>query len=241
MAAGCTTRILWVGAERPGASLRSALDEHCCTVLRSEPGDHACQAARRLQPQAVLLAPGPKGLDSALASLGRLRAALPRAAMAVLLPALRPIDEVRLLDGGADLCADAVHSSLLLMARLRQALRRATECAPGVAAPLRLGRVELDERTERISVDGRTLELSGAKASLLHALVRRNGLPVGRGELAHSMGLGPEQGRSVDMAVSRLRQVLRAEGVRELAIQSVYRQGYRLVVQPLAAPPGVGA
>lgn len=227
-------RILWIGRDAPDEPMRLALSDHGYVLLRAEPGARALAACRRLHHDAVLLALGPCDSQTVLAAVSACREqARDGAALLVLVPRLTPIDEVLLLGAGADAVADAAQSTIVLLARLRRWLRRT---APDVAPspPLRLGPLEVDGAHCRVRLEGRTLSLGASAAALVHELAARDGRPASRVDLAHRLGpaaLGARS-RTVDMAISRLRQALRDEGVRDVAIESVRGRGYRLVLRP---------
>lgn len=228
-------RILWIGAHAPDEALRLALRDHGYVLLRVEPGARALAACRRLRHDAVMLAPGP-GDGAAVAAAVRAcrEQARDRAALLVLLPQLSPIDEVLLLGAGADAVADPSQGTLVLLARLRRWLRRTAPEAPP-PAPLCLGPLEVDGAQCRVRLDGRTLCLGASAAALMHELAAHDGRPASRADLARRLGpagLGTRS-RTVDMAICRLRQTLRAEGVRDVAIESVRGRGYRMVLRPL--------
>lgn len=223
-------RLLWIVDGRPAETLRDALLDHGYVLLRAEPGERAIASAARLRPQAVLL-------DGAAAvpGIGRLRPLLPQAVLVARVRGLTPLDEVLLLGMGADLVVDPDQGALLLLARLRRWLQRAPEerAAP---ASIRLGPLELFSRPAGVRRQGQPLPLGRRAAALLHALAARNGGPASRDELAGCLGRGgASRSRRVDTAIWRLRQALQAQGVRELDIETVRGEGYRMVWRPPTA------
>jgi DNA-binding response OmpR family regulator len=149
----------------------------------------------------------------------------------VLLPQLSPLDEVLLLGAGADAVADPSQGTLVLLARLRRWLRRTTT---DLASPsLCLGALEIDALRCRVRLDGRTLSLGVNAAALMHELAVGDGRPASRTDLARRLGPAglAARSRTVDMAICRLRQSLRAQGVHDVAIESVRGRGYRMVLR----------
>jgi DNA-binding response OmpR family regulator len=213
-------RILWIGEQGPDEALRLALRDHGYVLLRA--GLDAC---RRLRHDAVVLAAAGPGDGAAVVAAVRAcrEQARDGAAVLVLMPQLSPLDEVLLLGAGADAVADPSQGTLVLLARLRRWLRRTAVDLQ--SPPVCLGALE---------IDGRTLSLGASAAALMHELVVRDGRPASRTDLARRLGPGGlrMRSRTVDMAISRLRQSLRAQGVHDVAIESVRGRGYRMVLRP---------
>jgi DNA-binding response OmpR family regulator len=236
-------RILWIGPHGPDEALRLALRDHGYVLLRVEPGARALATCRRLCHDAVVLAPGAVSGAAAAAAVRACREqARDGAALLVLVPQLSPIDEVLLLGAGADAVADPTQGTLVLLARLRRWLRRTTVADAPPPAPLCLGTLEVDALQCRVRLDGRTLPLGANAAALMHVLAAHDGRPASRADLARRLGPAGQSARSrtVDMAISRLRQSLRAEGVRDVAIESVRGRGYRMVLRPPRREPRAG-
>jgi DNA-binding response OmpR family regulator len=232
MRTAASPRILWIGAQGPDEALRLALRDHGYVLLRIEPGARALAACRRLRHDAVMLAPGPANGAQAAAAVHACREqARDGAALLVLVPQLSPIDEVLLLGAGADAAVDPAQGSLVLLARLRRWLRRTA--APGAAPtpPLCLGALEIDASQCRVRHDGRTLALGSTAVALMDELARHDGAPAPRERLLRHLGPGAarDRSRTLDMTICRLRDALRAQGVRALEIESVRGVGYRLV------------
>jgi DNA-binding response OmpR family regulator len=234
MRTAAVPRILWIGAQGPDEALRMALRDHGYVLLRVEPGARALAACRRLRHDAVVLAAaGPSDSAAAAAAVRACREqARNGAAVLVLMPQLSPLDEVLLLGAGADAVADPSQGTLVLLARLRRWLRRTAVDLQ--SPPVCLGALEIDASQCRVRLDGRTLSLGASAAALMHELVVRDGRPASRTDLARRLGPGGlrMRSRTVDMAISRLRQSLRAQGVHDVAIESVRGRGYRMVLRP---------
>ncbi|MFA7096328.1 MAG: response regulator transcription factor, partial [Gammaproteobacteria bacterium] len=143
-------------------------------------GPAALERAPKEHWDAVILdvmLPGMNGFDV----LKRLRPVL--AAPVLMLTARgEDTDTVVGLELGADDYVAKPCSPRVLVARLRALLRRqAGESAP---APIRVGDLELDPASRRVTVGGRPVELTGAEFNLLALLVRDAGRVVSRDVLA---------------------------------------------------------
>jgi DNA-binding response OmpR family regulator len=227
------TFILWVGSQAPPLRTGAALRDHGYTLLHSEPGARAATLCRRLLVGAVVLAPGAADRACEIDAVRALRsAASDGAPLLVMVPRLGPLQEVLLLEAGADAVVDVEVEALVLLARLRTLLRRSHRRWPDAAA--------LDLRTSPsglagggVRVDGRKLALGASAQALVHELAVHAGQPASRAELARHLGPGAagHSSRTVDMAISRLRRRLSAQGVRDIAIEAVRGHGYRLVLR----------
>ena len=232
-------RIVWIASQGPGPALRDALLDQGYTLLQVEPGPHAEQACAGLHPDALLLVLEDGEIDGAVAAVTALRRA-DAAALLVLAPRPAPLHEVALLEAGADAVGPRDGSSLVLLARLRQLLRRRhRDATGGPARTAPFGPLEVDARRCSVRVNGRPLELGSSAVALMHELAQCGGAPAPRAQLSRHLGpaaLGPS--RTLDMAICRLRHALRVQGVGELAIESVRGYGYRLVTRAARGSAG---
>jgi two-component system OmpR family response regulator len=136
-------------------------------------------------------------------------------------------DRVRGLDAGADdyLVKPFAHEELA--ARLRALQRRAGE-AVGPARTISCGPIALDEVARRVTVDGRSIELSSREFAMLECLLRHPNQVLTRDQLLdHAWPFGVEvTPGSVDSYVYLLRRKL---GPKPGAmIEAVRGVGYRL-------------
>jgi two-component system response regulator MprA len=167
--------------------------------------------------------PGMSGLDvaRALRKQGR--------ELAILMLTARDTvnDRVSGLDAGADDYLVKPFAYEELAARLRALARRA---APGSRRPepiLAAGPIALDERTRRVTVDGRAIDLSPREFSLLECFLRHPGQSLTRDQLLDqawpfSVAVTPN---AVDAYVHYLRTKLGTAG---RWIETVRGVGYRL-------------
>ena len=110
----------------------------------------------------------------------------------------------------------------------REALLRAVaELTGDTEPPLIVGSLRLDPGSREVSFAGRMLALTAQEFALLRALMESPFRPVPREELLRSAWgyLSPGMTRTVDVHIQRLRRKIGAD-----AIETVYRQGYRLRV-----------
>ena len=145
------------------------------------------------------------------------------------------IDRVLGLELGADDYVVKPFSPRELLARIRNVLRRRQFAAgaPGAARLYRFGGWTLDAIARRlVDVEGRATDLSGSEFALLLALVshrnqvlsRNRLIELTKGREAHAFD------RSIDVCISRLRQILCDDGRASRIIKTVYGEGYVLGV-----------
>jgi DNA-binding response OmpR family regulator len=132
-------------------------------------------------------------------------------------------DTVAALDGGADDYISKPFSFDELLARVRARLR--TDTAP-LSTVLDIAGMTLDLRTRRVSVDGRTLDLSAREFALAEVLFRHPGQVLSRSQLLDQVwGYDYHPGSNiVEVYVGYLRKKLGRD-----RIESVRGMGYRLV------------
>ena len=136
-------------------------------------------------------------------------------------------ERARLLDLGADDYLEKPFSKKELSARVRALLRRAPSRARAQPAA-KVGRLAVDPRTHRATVDGNVLDLTPTEFRLLAALASRPGEVVDRKALLRA-GWPDERDPDPEWLkahLARLRSKLVASGVPDLA--NVRGVGYRL-------------
>ena len=131
-------------------------------------------------------------------------------------------DKVEGLDAGGDDYVTKPFGLEELLARVRVRLRSDAEREPTV---LEVGRVALDLRTRRATVEGSTVELTAREFTMLETLMRHSDQVLSREQLlSHVWGYDYEPGSNVvEVYVGYLRRKL-GEGV----IETARGMGYRL-------------
>jgi len=131
-------------------------------------------------------------------------------------------EKVQGIDGGADDYVSKPFRIEEVLARLRALIRRAA----GHPAPeLRCGRVALDVRAARVTLDGAPVKLTSHEFRVLSYLMHHRDRVISQGELTehiYPQG-GDRDSNTVEVFIARLRRKLGAS-----AIETVRGLGYRM-------------
>lgn len=196
------------------------------TVSVEPRGDRAAVRIVAEAPDAVVLDWMLPGLDG----LGVCRAVRPAYKGRILVLTARgdEIDEVLILEMGADDYMAKPVRPRALLARLAALLRRAEPVAP--RARVDLGRLSVDPGTRDVALDGAPVDLTTAEFDLLWVLVEHAGRVIERDALYEKVRGIAWDGldRSIDLRVSRLRKKLGDEAKPHQLIKSVRGTGYLL-------------
>jgi len=223
------TRILIVEDDRKTAeSLELYLRNAGYEVGVAHDGVRGLEQAERGRYDLVLLdlmLPGMYGMD--VCRRLRERSSVP---VVMLTARATEDDQVRGLELGADDYITKPFSPRQVVARIRSVLRRAS----GMDDVLRLGSLELDCRSLRVSCHERAVEITATEARVLKALIEAKGRALTRDEiLERAFDDGTETSdRTVDAHVKNLRRKLAGCPVR---IVTTFGVGYR--IEPEAGPP----
>lgn len=193
------------------------------------------QLYRRLPDLLILDGTAPEsGEVPDLSFLGELRrgAATRTLPIVLLLNGLATVDErVHGLELGADDCVASPVVEPELVARVHALLRRA-EAGGGVpvGTVLRVEPLELDTAAKLVAVNGRVRHLGPTEFELLKLFMQHPDRVFSREQLRERLrGPGAQiELRAVDVFIRRLRVALAPYG-RARWIQTVHRQGYRLI------------
>jgi DNA-binding response OmpR family regulator len=136
-----------------------------------------------------------------------------------------PADRVVGLELGADDYLGKPFEPRELLARLRAILRRGRG---GAARALRFGRLEIDRDARAVRLDGAERALTSYQFALLTALAENAGRVLTRDNLMDLLKGEPLDAfdRSIDVHVSRLRQVIEDDPKKPRRIITVRGAGY---------------
>jgi two-component system KDP operon response regulator KdpE len=151
--------------------------------------------------------------------------------IAVIMLTVRDSDEdkVAALDAGADDYVTKPYNAPELLARIRAALRRLPS-AQGPTGPVRLGSVEVDFDTRRVTSRGRHLRLTPKEFELLRYFVTHPNKVLSHRELLQAVW-GPDYGDQVDylrVFVNQLRKKIEADPSNPNMLLTEPWAGYRL-------------
>ena len=219
-------RLLVVEDERELArQIGAALREAGYAVDFAYDGEEAFYLGDVEPYDAVILDLGLPEIDG-LTVLRRWRAAGRAMPVLILTARDRWSEKVEGFDAGADDYVAKPFSMEELLARVRALIRRA---AGHASAELTCGRVRIDTRGRRVSVDGAPVQVTAHEFKLLSYLMHHQGKVVSRTELIeHIYGQDFDRdSNTIEVFVGRLRKKLGAD-----AIKTMRGHGY------VVAPPG---
>jgi DNA-binding response OmpR family regulator len=213
--------------ERLVALLEAYLKKEGFRVVTAGDGRQAVEAARREQPDLIVLdimMPQMDGLEF-------LKEHRRHAETPVILLTARVEDDDRVvgLELGADDYLTKPFRPRELLARIRAVLRRAGRLAP-VPAALQHGDLLLNRDRHIVTVADRIVDLTPSEFDLLAALLSVPGKAFSRLELLeHVQGVRYEgYERTIDVHVKNLRAKIEPDPRRPKYVETVYGVGYRL-------------
>jgi DNA-binding response OmpR family regulator len=227
------SRILLVEDDAPLAALISDyLGQHGFQVEIESRGDMAPRRIVERRPDLVILdvmLPGTNGMDIC-------RQVRPHFANPILMLTARAddFDQVVGLELGADDYVKKPVQPRVLLARVRALLRRTEALAssdPDEPVELAFGALQVSRASRRVVLDNVPVELTTAQFELLWLMARNAGKILSRETLFSSLRGTDYDGldRSIDIAMSRLRQKLGDSGNPPARIKTVRGQGYLFV------------
>lgn len=137
-------------------------------------------------------------------------------------------DRIVGLELGADDYIVKPFSPREVVARVRAVLRRAA-VPEGDPQLLRRGAMEIDLPRMRVTMDGRTVELTATEFQLLATMARRPGQVFTRGQLLDAVRGDAFEGyeRAIDAHIKNIRRKIEPDTAKPVYIQTVYGVGYR--------------
>ena len=191
-------------------------------------GEAGLAALARGEPDAVILDVMLPGIDG-LEVCRRLRA---RSQVPILMLTARgdDLDRIVGLELGADDYLPKPFNPRELLARLAAILRRARGAGAPADQVLRFGPLEIDRASREVRVRGQRRELTGRQFDLLLLLAERAGRVQTREQLMDALK-GEEWDsvdRSIDVHISRIRQLIEDDARHPRLVQTVRGAGYVL-------------
>jgi DNA-binding response OmpR family regulator len=207
--------------------VRDYLTDAGFDVIVASSGEAALASARGSRPDLVVLdlgLPGLDGLDVARELRGSSHVPI------VMLTARgEETDRIVGLELGADDYVVKPFSPKELVARVRAVLRRTSTAEMLREQPIRVGEVEIDPQRMRVTVSGRSIELTPTEFQLLVALARAPGRVFTRGQLLDAIhGVAIESyERAIDAHVKNIRKKIEPEPGKPRYVLTVHGVGYR--------------
>jgi DNA-binding response OmpR family regulator len=196
-------------------------------VIVTGNGESALASARGAKPDLVVLdlgLPGTDGLD-----VTRELRRSSNVPIVILTARGDEADRIVGLELGADDYVVKPFSPKELVARVRAVLRRTDAARQGPPEVLRVADVEVDMSRLRVSVGGRSVDLTPTEFQLLATLVREPGRVFTRGQLLAALhGVAFESyERAIDAHVKNIRKKIEPTAGRPRYLLTVHGVGYR--------------
>jgi len=228
--AGESIRVLLVDDDEKLARLTGRyLETHGLIVECARDGEAAVRAVTRSIYDVVLLdlmLPGMNGIEVC-------RSVRSRSDVPILMITARgeEADRVHGLEAGADDYVSKPFSSRELLARIRAHVRRVRGHSGPEAKVFKVGPLRLETVNMRVTVSGRTVNLTAYEFALLRALAERSGRVLSREQLLDLARGSPDEAfdRSIDVHISRVRQKLEVDPRHPRLLKTVRGLGYTLV------------
>jgi phosphate regulon transcriptional regulator PhoB len=226
-------KILIVEDERDVAKLlKYNLEKEGFRISHVSDGALVLPEVRRDPPDLVILDLMLSGIDG-LEVCRQLRRNEKYASMPVLMLTARgeEADRVVGLEIGADDYVTKPFSMRELIARVRVLLRR-KDLPERATSSLHRGELTIDPTAHRVTMEGRTVELSALEFRLLHFLASHPGMVFSRDQLLDRVW-GTDRSvtpRSVDVYVRRIREKLEKQSEDPAYLETVHGVGYRFAI-----------
>ena len=208
-------------------SVKYGLEKEGFAIVAAYDGEQGVEKFRHEKPDLVLLdvlLPKRDGW-----SVCRAIRAESRVPIIMLTARTEETDRVLGLEMGADDYLAKPFGMRELVARVRAALRRATEYVEPVAQAMVVGEVTMDATSHRVMVRGKPVEMTLKEYDLLNALMSRAGQVVKRNDLIDQVWQTDWVGdtRTLDVHIRWLREKIERDPSSPCYIQTVRGVGYR--------------
>jgi two-component system OmpR family response regulator/two-component system alkaline phosphatase synthesis response regulator PhoP len=208
-------------------SVKYGLQKEGYAIIAAYDGEQAIAKARADKPDLILLdVQLPKKDGWAVVRAIRAESRVP---IIMLTARSEEADKVLGLELGADDYLAKPFGMRELLARVRAALRRATEYVEPAEKPVTLGEIELDPASHRVTVRGREVEMTRKEYDLLKVLMLNAGKVIRRNELFDQVWATDWIGdtRTLDVHIRWLREKIEKKPSQPRYIQTVRGVGYR--------------
>jgi DNA-binding response OmpR family regulator len=143
------------------------------------------------------------------------------------------IDQIIGIELGAADFLPRTATPRLVLAKLKRLL--AERSAAAEAMTVSVGSLHLDRTTRGVRVGDVLLMLTSREFDLLFLLAQAHGQPLDRATITRRLhGREGDDGRAIDIAVSRIRRKLTVAGINSVRIGTLYGRGYILQVDATA-------
>ena len=210
-------------------SVKYGLQKEGYAIIGAYDGEQAIELARQENPALVLLdIQLPKKDGWAVCRAIRETSRVP---IIMLTARGEEADKVLGLELGADDYLVKPFSMRELLARVRAALRRATEYVEPSPQSVTIGEIALDAKSHRVACRGNFLELTRKEYDLLEALMTQAGQVVKRNDLIDRVWQTDWVGdtRTLDVHIRWLREKIEKDPGKPRYIQTVRGVGYRFL------------
>ena len=150
------------------------------------------------------------------------------------------VDQIIGIELGAADFLPRTSTPRLVLAKLNRLL--AARSAAAEASLVTIGPLQLDRATRGVRVGDVLLILTGREFDLLLLLAQSHGRPLDRATISLRLhGRDTDDGRGIDIAVSRIRRKLAVAGITAVRIATLYGRGYVLQLESVgssSARPG---
>jgi DNA-binding response OmpR family regulator len=206
--------------------VRDYLEHGGFEVLTAADGSSALRLASTQRPDLIILDLGLPGVDG----LDVTRSLRRNGEVPIIMLTARTDESDKLvgLELGADDYVTKPFSPKELVARVRSVLRR-SEAAKSPAELIRVGDVELDVASMRLSIDGRSIDLTQTEFQLLSTMARQPGRVFSRAQLLNAVhGVAFESyERAIDAHIKNLRRKIEPDPHNPRYLLTVFGVGYR--------------